>query len=264
MISGHHSTPESAAEAPPAATGNATRSHEPGSSARRGSEPMSPEQRAVLVEHAALSSPLRTSRFMSMMAALDQVRPETWQGMWEEFKRQTSEDGRVHEVEWSLFMNRVGEIDGAAAMEFFEKNGQPEYTFNRREILFGWAAADPQAAVRWMDSQPPNSPNQELKQTLMSGIVQSDPDMAISLLSKTSGNAGVKMAQTMVDDLIQAKGIDWTMDRIVSMRDTSPVYSQIMSGQIDQRVKRMAWLAGDEAAINKWRMKSGMVETDGR
>jgi hypothetical protein len=224
---------------------------------------LTPPQRATLVERNALASPLRTGRFMGMMAALDQVKPDTWPAMWEEFKRQTTEDGRVHEVEWSLFMNRVGEVDGADAMAFFEKNGQPEYTFNRREILLGWAAADPKAAIAWMDSQPGGSPNQELQATLLSGVVQADPDLALGLLAKVPSARSAGMAGDLVGELIQAKGIQWTMDHVATLAssgETNAPYVNAMAEEVSQRVQRMAWLAGDSKAVDEWNAKRG-IET---
>lgn len=219
---------------------------------------MTPPERAVLVERTALASPLRTGRFMGMAAALDQVKPDTWQDMWNEFKRQTTEDGRVHELEWSLFMNRVGEIDGPAAMAFFEKNGQPEYTFNRGAVLSGWAAVAPEAAIAWMESQPADSPNQQLQSTLLAGVVQANPELALSLLAKAPGNRGASMAREFVSDLIQAKGIQFAMDRVTTLRTAGgsvPAYAEVMDREITERVGRMSWLAGDEAAITAWQEK---------
>lgn len=230
-----------------------------GSHAARDNGQLTPPQRAVLVERAALASPLRTGRFVALAAALEQVKPGTWQDMWDEFKRQTTEDGRVHEVEWSLFMNRVGEIDGAGAMAFFEKNGQPEYTFNRREILRGWAAAAPEAAIAWMDSQPADSPNQELHSTLLAGVVQANPDLALSLLAKAPEAQSREMVSDFMGDLIQAKGIQFAMDRVAALRnsngDSVSGYVSAMDREITQRVGRMAWLAGNQDAVTAWQEK---------
>lgn len=152
----------------------------------------------------ALSSSSRLQRQMGMVGVLDAMTADNWQSVWKEHVRQTIESGRVHNLEWSLTMQRVGEVAGREAMEYFEHNGQSEGTGNRAAVLVGWAAADPDAAFSWMASQGADSPNQGLWNDLLRGISERDPMMALKRIEEIPEQHRARGMFVVCDGLIQS------------------------------------------------------------
>ena len=172
-------------------------------------------------EH-ALSAPSRTERFKRVGLMLDEVTPENWQTIWKEYIRQTLKEGRIHEAEWTLFMSRVGEVAGPAAMEYFTHNGQNQYTFNRREVLHGWAAADPQGAYRWLLEQPADKQPPEFWQAVLDGATAQDPKLALGWLKEAPPQMAATLARGTVASQIQADGLAGTIKSIEQLVAETP------------------------------------------
>lgn len=197
----------------------------------------------------ALSAPSRTERFKRVMIMVDEVTPENWQTIWKEYIRQSLAEGRFHEVEWGLFMNRVGEIGGPEAMEYFTHNGQSEYTFNRREILAGWAAQDPQGAWRWLQSQPEDKRVPEFWRSVLNGAAAKDPKIALDWLAQAPPDVARDIAPSIVGSQIQADGVAGTIASLEKMVAATPegqqppAYLGAFYRDLAGRVRRMEWLA---------------------
>lgn len=188
-------------------------------------------------------------RLQKLSWILDEVTPENWQTLWEEYLQQTMSTGRVHETEWQMFMNRVGEVAGADAIKYFESNAQNQYTFNRRGILYGWAGKDPEGAAQWMLAQAPDSPNQSLWSPFIHAVAGTNPDKAIALVSKLDPRAQQRLAEPMIDSMIQLDGIQGAtrrLEQLVSQIPEGEAPSPLLKsyfGELQQRVGRMNWLA---------------------
>lgn len=215
----------------------------------RGERP--PRDEAGLRKYAnhALSTPSRTERFKRVMIMVDEVTPDNWRTIWTEYIRQTLAEGRVHEAEWGLFMNRVGEVAGPDAMEYFTHNAQNQYTFNRREILSGWAAQDPQGAWRWLQSQPEDKRPPEFWQAVMDGAAAKDPKIALGWLAEAPAEVATRVAPRMVTSQIQADGLAGTIKSVEEMAAATPegqqqpAYLAAFYKELSDRVRRMKWLA---------------------
>jgi hypothetical protein len=204
----------------------------------------------------ALSTPRRTERFQRLMAMLDNTTAENWNTLWKEYIRQTLEEGRVHETEWSLFMNRVGEVGGPDAMEYFSHHGQQQYTFNRREVLKGWAAMEPRGALEWLKAQPVETQAVEFWGAVMAGAAASDSKLALELLSEIPAKLTQQVVRSTVDGLIQTEGLAHTA-RLLEERvseipegEAIPPDLQFFYQELDQRVGRMKWLADSYPDMN--------------
>ncbi len=180
------------------------------------------------------------------MQMLDRTTRENWQVLWHEYIRQTLEEGRVHEHEWSLFMNRVGELDGAEAMEYFTHNGQNEYTFNRREVLTGWAAADPRGAHAWLTSQPEAEQRPEFWGAVLRGASARDASLTLTWLGEVPREHAPGVTRQVVDSLIQAEGIANTAGALLEMTEgtggSPPPHLAMFYAELKGRAERMTWL----------------------
>jgi hypothetical protein len=196
----------------------------------------------------ALMTNGRTDRFQRLAWVLDEVTPENWKELWQEYIRMTLDDGRVHERELQFFMIRVGEVAGPQAISFFETNGQSEYVFNRREVLRGWSAIDPEGAVAWIESQPENSPNQQLWPTLVGSVAETNPDTAVAIVCGLSPDRQKRLVEPMVDSLIQLEGIHGAIRRLESLvhevpeGGDMPTMHQLYYQSLRARAGRLDWL----------------------
>jgi hypothetical protein len=197
----------------------------------------------------ALSTPSRTERFQRVMEILDRTTAENWSVLWKEYIRQSLEEGRFHEAEWQLFMNRVGEVAGPDAMEYFTHNGQNQFTFNRREVLSGWSSIDPQGALAWLKNQPHEKQPRELWGAVMNGAAGKDPQLALQLLRDVPDEHSPAVVRGTVDTLIQSEGLPATaklLEELVaeipegaSMPPRLVIYYQ----ELRKREARMKWLS---------------------
>ncbi len=207
------------------------------------------EQELKKMANHALSTPNRTERYQRVMEMLDSTTAKNWNVLWNEYIRQTLEEGRVHEAEWSLFMNRVGEVAGPDAMEFFTHNGQNQYTFNRREVLLGWSSVDPQGALAWLKGQPESEAPREFWGAVMDGVAAKDSALALQMLREVPDQYSAAVVRGTVDTLIQSEGLVNTTKFLEKMvaeipeGSTMPDRLQYFYKEIQSRAQRMQWLA---------------------
>jgi hypothetical protein len=210
--------------------------------------PKNEQELRKLANH-ALSTPRRTERFQRLMSLLDSTTAENWNTLWKEYIRQTLEEGRIHETEWSLFMAKVGEVAGPDAMEYFTHHGQESYTFNRREVLKGWAAMDPSGALAWLEGQPPANQPVEFWGAVMTGAAANDSSLAISLLTRIPPNISPEVIGATADTLIQSEGLGNTIqlldEMVATVPSDSPLPPHLMHFYqvLKQRSDRIHWLA---------------------
>jgi hypothetical protein len=220
------------------------------SGTHRDLEPL-PKDETELRKYAnhALSTARRTERFQRLMMLLDKTTAENWNTLWKEYIRQTLEEGRIHETEWSLFMSRVGEVGGPEAMEYFTHNGQQEHTFNRREVLKGWAAVDPNGALAWLERQPAESQPVEFWGAVMTGAAANNSKLAVELLSRIPSNVSPAVVQSTADALIQTEGLGNTIHMLEELTDQIPAGGPMPAHlvhfyqMLKQRSDRINWLA---------------------
>lgn len=196
----------------------------------------------------ALEIPRDTERLQHITEMLDHVTPENWSTLWQAYIRQTMDDGRVQATEWILFMNRVGEVAGPEAIAYFELNGQPQQTFNRREVLKGWASKDPRSAIDWMESQKEGGANSSLWPSLVGSVSESDPSLAFDLLDTVPESYASSAAGSLFEGMVQSEGLAASQERLLSKiaeaepSDISPAWRRYYQ-LLEERVGRMKWLS---------------------
>lgn len=199
---------------------------------------------------AALTSPTRSERFARIGELLHHVTADNWMGLWEEYILSTVETGRVHEQEWALFMNRVGEVAGAEAMVYFETNGQPENSFNRLAVLKGWASTDLEAALRWTQTQSVETHEPTVVTVLLEGAAEHDPSLIFPILEQTSQDIqkNIDFFQ-IIENQVQHQGFANTINAFREQLNNSnnssinyEVYRQ-MHSFLRTRIERMNWLS---------------------
>jgi len=75
-----------------------------------------------------------------------------------------------------------GEVDPTSAMKELNKDGDRGGRFNQNFVLSGWAAKDPQAATKWLESYEGEDKGW-LSMSLVSGLAKSDIDAAMKFAS---------------------------------------------------------------------------------
>jgi len=213
----------------------------------RGGRLIRDEKELKIMADRALSTPSRTERYHRVMQILDQTTAQNWKLLWEEYIGQTLRDGRIHENEWSLFMNRVGEVAGPEAMEYFTHHGQNEHKFNRSQVLAGWAASHPESAFAWLKSQP-REDSGEFWNALMSGAATKDAALALIWMDQVPADAVRPVARTTVDGMIQSEGMANTIAAVRKLVDQVPAGAEMpphlraLYQELEQRAGRVNWL----------------------
>lgn len=151
---------------------------------------------------AALTNASLREREVAINLVLDGITADNWKPVWNEFIRQTVEDGRTQDYEWSRTMRRIGEVAGAEAMKFFENSDGRISSGSRATILIGWASTDPEKAFEWIKSQPADGPNQNLWGAYVRGVSEGNPMFAVEhraeLPEELRGRAMAMAADGMV------------------------------------------------------------------
>ncbi len=213
------------------------------------------EQELRNIANHALSAPSRTERYQRVMQILDRTTEENWMVLWKEYIRQTLEEGRIHETEWSLFMNRVGEVAGPEAMEYFTHNAQNEHTFNRREVLLGWATVDPDGAFEWLRNQPEDAQPPEFWASVLRGATARDAELALAWLEAVPRQHSPQVVRDTVSSLIQAEGIVKTAEALEEMAarypdGSPPAHLTMFFHELKKRSQRMDWLSQSYPEFN--------------
>ena len=115
----------------------------------RGKAPQAPSPKMVFHTFQTVDPVLRTQLLGNMMAKMD---ANNFRDMLAEVERMSSELGREHNEAWTLMNMRAGQVAGVAAMEAWRKQGIDSNP--GVETLYGWATADPDAALKWLEAQP--------------------------------------------------------------------------------------------------------------
>ena len=198
----------------------------------------------------ALTAGTPTERKVNSAFVLESINRDNWYGLWERYVNNTLESGRTHDgdASWGIFMNRIGEVAGEDAMAFFESNAQPEHTFNRREILEGWAASKPEEALKWMRAQAPDGINKGLWPALIRGAAQGDVEKALDFASEAPEKYRGGIGGTLASATIQSRGFEYTANMFwetVELRGADESYHQFIKefhSVLNSRVNRMNWL----------------------
>lgn len=165
---------------------------------------LSPEQtRARTFE--VLSEANRTKRMRKLTELLEHVTRENWREVVEAFLRQTIHEGRTHDQEWFLTLERIGEIAGSEAVDDAVNSKNPNGMERARRFLVGWAGSEPDQALAWLQSQSPEVQGQ-LIQPLINGMAKANPKQALELAMLQPEQLQEATIGLVVDAAIQRGG----------------------------------------------------------
>ncbi len=129
------------------------------------------------------SDPVKGSLMFAML--LEELTPENAGAARDAISETTS--GRDSMRFLTLFNYKWGAIDGAAAVVRAQEDGGWEANMSTSISLSGWASADPDAALAWLDENAKDGDDRTKgwwMRGLINGVSNSDPDKATKLVTK--------------------------------------------------------------------------------
>lgn len=112
-----------------------------------------------------------------------------------------------------------GEVDPTTAMKELNKDGDRGGRFNQNFVLSGWAAKDPAAATKWLESYEGDDKGW-LSMSLVGGLAKSDMDAAMKFASaiKDEGERG-RAAESIAREMIRSGGTEKATAWLNSLTD---------------------------------------------
>lgn len=118
--------------------------------------------------------------------------------------------GILYVAEINAFRERWAQLDGRAAMEDYVK-GDTTKAYNRLHsaVVRGWASADPDGLMAWMNALPPEC-DWKVKASgdILKGLIQKDPARATELLLKSDPRSIAAGLPSIADRVLQEQGPD--------------------------------------------------------
>ena len=167
-----------------------------------------------------LAIPNRLERMRRLAQLIAQVDTQNWREIVEGCTRQTTSELRLNRNELELIFARIGEVAGATAIT--EALASPNRDDQTRVavLLTGWAAADPNAAAAWFQTQPSEWQKGNLR-PFIGGLSQMEPIKAMQfalLEANTVQQQG--LVSNIVDNAIQLWGF----------REAERLFTPLMGG----------------------------------
>ena len=136
--------------------------------------------------------------------------------MMEEILHVSDATGREYPEEYLLMSMRAGQIAGHEAMEGWKGKGIETEAAAR--TLTGWAHVDPEAAQRWLESNPDFDPKlrHKLLNALLTGAMANDPENATRLFTSFPEEDRDRCLSTFTNQIVQIAGKDAGMDWLKS------------------------------------------------
>ena len=191
-----------------------------------------------------LAEPNRIARMRQLCDLLAHITRDNWREVKSAFSIQTREEGRWQPNEWRLMIERVGEVAGAEALAEAMEAANPSDQNRARDILIGFAAGDPKAAVEWFQAQPAGTQQQFFNQ-LLSGLGRSDPSRALALLNDQPHPLWETNVPAIIDGAIQLGGFRAVEDLYASIRDRADVPSPGKGMIFYEMARRQVTIATD-------------------
>ncbi len=202
------------------------------------------------VSHAlqAVDPVARTQLMARLLAKMD---AGNFRDLLAEAERASTELGREHNEDWILMSIRAGQVGGTSAMDEWKTKGlDAEPAVN---TFYGWATADPVAALKWLEQQGEISPGARAKllNALTTGAVAFDPDHAEKLLASLPEvdrmNCLRGFTASIVDSGGRAAAIDWLAS--VQSADKDGAYPKSVEKQVFDRFMLTGAHRGSAAAM---------------
>lgn len=189
-------------------------------------------------------------RFQAVAEALSQMTAEDAEEAIEVYQQHFLE-GRTFIRELRDLMRRLGQIDGAAALERrrFEGPGQPARS-EWRYIMSGWASVAPTDAARWLDSLEDGDFKEDMIDGLIEGVAQADIDQAAELFESLPVSQRLRNLDTMIWHQLQSgsfQQLDQWVEGFPSESDESIAFGRRAFSKVADR-----YLSAGTAAAAEW------------
>lgn len=199
-----------------------------------------------------LSEPNRIVRLRQVCELLDHMTPENWRDVREGFRVQTTSEGRTHDTEWHLMLERVGEVAGADAITEVLGPTHLGDMDQARGLLTGFADADAKAAHAWLETQPPEAQDQ-LRRSLIEGMARTDSKAALALSvalpHRVENLEGIVAGAMQHGGFREAEGL---LASLTSRADVPDSVKYAVFHQLAQAQIHSADTAGDPARTLAW------------
>jgi hypothetical protein len=215
---------------------------------------LSPEQtRARAFQILSVSDRLERMRLFSEL--LLTLTPENWSSIIDAFTVQRRSEGRASfREEANLLFARIGEVCGVAAIDQAMSGHIPNGRLMVPELLQGWAANDPAAAIAWFRARPADQ-QEALITNLIAGVGCSDPITAFTLLREVPSKSWRSSTMSVIDGVIKVEGIRKADEVHAILRNdpaSPPALLREVLFELMQRRASIETHTGDTATLLAW------------
>jgi len=150
-----------------------------------------------------------------------QMDAANFEGMIRESERSSLDGSRNNYDEWAVMLVRSGQVAGESAMNVW--SGDLKHHWDQlSKTMQGWASADPEAAMRWIDRQdlPPTS-RANMLTSLLSGAISRDRHQAMGMLANLPEEERLRCIGQFTHHLVQNSGKEGAIEWLTSVRSTN-------------------------------------------
>ncbi len=201
----------------------------------------------------ALYQPNRMDRRQKVIALLEEVTSENWQGMIDSFGMQTIHTGRRHDEEWDLALRRAGEVAGSVAVESFLNGKGVANDLHAGVCLEAWAARQPKDAAAWFRSREDDPKTSLMAVAMVRGLAQSDPVAALTFVESMPRENRLSFAEELANGVVQHGGIESAMKYVEQAAQSGDLnYAQAFFAQVGEKVFFANWVGQSPEAACRW------------
>ena len=189
----------------------------------------SPDQKKVVAERVAgaLGQEMLIEdyfqRHRRIMERLDDIDASNWQEVYDEFRNTTRDFNIENDELWPKMLVKIGQEAGEEALNHWISEDQERYQEHLLHVMWGWAMADPLAAVQFYRSNTDLSP--ETKFRLLSrvagGIALTNPGELAPFIATLSEEEQNQTIGHSVWNLIHGGGIERANDWLDDMEQNN-------------------------------------------
>ncbi len=192
-----------------------------------------------------LLEPNRGKRLRELSYLLEGITQDNWKGVMDAFVRQTAFEGREHAMEWNLMLERVGEVAGFVAVEDALESNGIHRLYRAAAVLNGWAGAQPESAIAWVQTQAPDV-QQRLMPALLGGLARTDPAQALAIALAQPAEAFEQTVSQILDGAVQKGGFSEAEALLASIRHNP---------EVREEAKRRAFIDLSRKRVNMARLR---------
>lgn len=168
----------------------------------------------------ALTHPEPVERRELVVECLRAMDAGNWQEMFAQFEAVSRETGMVHDVEWGMALMVAGRCGGREAAEHFRGRSGKQL----REVIWGWAQSEPQAALSWLDEAASQDPSirQSNLSVALGGAAQAGGIDAMRILDELPLEDRIRCVGDFGWNLAQRDGFDAAIEWMAKTSASCP------------------------------------------